>query len=475
MVVGGNAEFGGTGDVWLGINGPATFRQEGSSTVNPHNLIVGHTNTAAYYFVNGRLEATNLTVGHYSSSTMQMDDGNLVIHGGTKIGYEGGAPGRFQWNGGVIAAGIQVSSDSAVALGRDFRLNYLVSGHTNPDFHGTLDARAGALEITGRATALMDAPSAFEPDFEVTELRIGSSYGIGELHLAMGSIYVGENLEMWRGGAEGPPENSVLRTLVKGTTAGDDYGQVLNRSGKTPAADVSGELNVAFVQDFAPSAGDTFDIVDGFGTIDGDFHRVVVEGLIGDFEYDLSTTGGRVRFTAVTDGTAGDGRLEEVDVGSDGFASLGGGKAQKGGMDLLLPDTVGGRLRGRIGRVGKDATDGILPPVPGGILGSRLSKIQFWDLEYDGSFGGDAELELTYDDSILGGESEYSLGIFHFSSSLGKWHLLDTLEHDLLSNRLRVKTDSFSPFILGYTGYVPEPASGALLALAVFTAIRRRQ
>ena len=106
-------------------------------------------------------------------------------------------------------------------------------------------------------------------------------------------------------------------------------------------------------------------------------------------------------------------------------------------------------------------------------------KAQHWDLGFDGIFLNSdqpgAELVFGYDPLAID-VNEEDLAIFHFDDLSGEWEELEIIEHDLARNSIRVRTSSFSPFVLGaVTTAVPEPSSAVvLMGLMMSAAFRRR-
>ncbi|MDB4766619.1 PEP-CTERM sorting domain-containing protein [bacterium] len=104
---------------------------------------------------------------------------------------------------------------------------------------------------------------------------------------------------------------------------------------------------------------------------------------------------------------------------------------------------------------------------------------QHWELGFDGMFVNEgrpgAELVFGYDELSID-VAEEDLAIFHFDELSGQWEELEVIERDLVRNSLRVRTSSFSPFVLGaVTTAVPEPSSAVvLMALMMTAALRRR-
>ena len=92
--------------------------------------------------------------------------------------------------------------------------------------------------------------------------------------------------------------------------------------------------------------------------------------------------------------------------------------------------------------------------------------VQHWELDFGGQFEQDATLVFGYDELLLDVPEE-ELAIYHFDEELGIWESLEILNPDDYAdtNRIRVRTRSFSPFVLGAAEAVavPEPSSGLLL------------
>lgn len=101
--------------------------------------------------------------------------------------------------------------------------------------------------------------------------------------------------------------------------------------------------------------------------------------------------------------------------------------------------------------------------------------LQFWKIDFDGTFQGALLLTFTYDDTLLpDGFDESTLAIYHFNDDgAGQWDLLDSLV-DPLNNTIRVTVYDLSPFAVGLTGAIPEPATGLLMSAAVMVLLRRR-
>ncbi len=112
---------------------------------------------------------------------------------------------------------------------------------------------------------------------------------------------------------------------------------------------------------------------------------------------------------------------------------------------------------------------GTPPPPPDFALWGEDSPRQYWDLKFDGSFTGPANLTFFYDESNLPpGFSESVFIIYHHNGA--DWEMLPSVV-DSDANSITVSTDSFSPFLLG----VPEPSTPGLLLLSLLAGMSLRR
>jgi T5SS/PEP-CTERM-associated repeat protein len=350
----GSATVQGSGTSWLASGGITVGRAgngsllvtDGASVDVDRHLIVG---LASGYL--GTLEVSNgarLTTGlggsgtGLSVSTLSGRSGQLLIHTGGVVESRGAVlsntaaipsfatvsgPGSalriHETNLGLgrfpltIEDGGLVEVEANVTTGRDSIVSVVGSG-------SLLDVR-GDLSVTRQSIV---------PVTDGGRLRAGSlSLGDGSLRLDGGMAVIGGSLEqgtpgvleilqdgsiggsgsieadVWNGGALSPDslliaggyaETSLASVVfqISGLLAGTEYDQ-LDVGGDVA---LGGSLFVSFEELFAPSAGDTFDLVLFGGTAQGAWSDVAISGVAPGFEYEIATVGNAVRLTALNDG-----------------------------------------------------------------------------------------------------------------------------------------------------------------------------
>ncbi len=98
------------------------------------------------------------------------------------------------------------------------------------------------------------------------------------------------------------------------------------------------------------------------------------------------------------------------------------------------------------------------------IFGIPTDPAHIWNIEFTGAFTGDLTLTFGYDDAGLTNVDEAGLLIWHYDNG---WSPLPVISRDPFANTITVVTNSLSPFMLGSGQLVPEPATGALVAVLI--------
>ena len=94
--------------------------------------------------------------------------------------------------------------------------------------------------------------------------------------------------------------DSELIIEIAGTTPGSQY-DVLNVLGD---ATINGEIIFRFIEGFGPSQGQTFDFLNGTGTMDLINSDFLIEGLAPGFEFDVAPTINGFQLISLNDGQA---------------------------------------------------------------------------------------------------------------------------------------------------------------------------
>jgi hypothetical protein len=100
-------------------------------------------------------------------------------------------------------------------------------------------------------------------------------------------------------GIEGSYEQTadgVLHVIITGTTAGEQYAQLIATS-----ANIAGKIILEFQQGFAPANGQVFDLVQSPSTTIDPSVTVEMRNLAPGFQYNLGVVDGNYRLTAQSD------------------------------------------------------------------------------------------------------------------------------------------------------------------------------
>ena len=215
----------------------------------------------------------------------------------------------------LVEAGGSVESESdALVLdgtlqvtGADSRLD--VSGHLSltrnalvPVLQGA-QLRASAIDLSGGTlrvddgSASVGGPGGTPPTGSVKIGGDGAVSGAGtvEADVINAGVIAPEVITIDGNYEQDPLGRAEFE--ISGLIAGTDFDQ-LDVTGNVL---LDGRLSLVFKDLFAPSQGDTFDLVLFGGALQGEWSQVDITGLLPGFEYDLQAVGNAVRLTALND------------------------------------------------------------------------------------------------------------------------------------------------------------------------------
>ncbi len=157
-----------------------------------------------------------------------------------------------------------------------------------------------------------------------------------------------------------------------------------------------------------------------------------------------------------------------ISIGAGAAGHTGGGSMNEGGVSVTFDNVgSGGTFSSTFDTPVFEDLASYLPTAAAASVNFILpgESLQVWDLTFDGEFTGMATVTLGYDESLLS-VLEEDLGIFHFHD--GSWnYVTDGFVLDTDANTITIEVDGFSPFMLGVTPAVPEPASCLLAVIGL--------
>jgi len=447
-----------TGDLKIGNSAAGTVIQEGAdSQVTAGNTVgIGGTRgEGTYELRGGSLSATGVVVGLHGNGRMIQTGGQVNVSGALVLGQQPDARGTYRLDAGTILAPNQV-------LGFTGRAEFNQNGGVNtadgmlavgyfPGSDGTYNLNGGdlvagqaVLGYAGTGRLVLNGGSASVNG----SVQVGTDLGRGELALIGTGLTLAGDLKVQTttgdtGGA------GILRCAPTGTAAGQDYGQVVHAPAGSDSAALGGTLVMDFT-DYTPSAGDSFDLVTGFGEVYGEFDSVSLVGVSADaFDYALSYDGGTVTFTTETGASSGQCTATVLRVRPSGVCRA---VPRAGSLGVAFAQTAGGELRYTYEHEAKDGLT--VPPIDGTFLLVGADRAQSWKAAYDGTYTGEIELTFTYDQKLLApDEDERLVAVWHHDGR--DWEELVPLEHNTAADYVTVLARGFSPFVLGYRSRLP--------------------
>jgi T5SS/PEP-CTERM-associated repeat protein len=271
----------------IGDNGTGTFTQTGGSNSVSGEIDLGDLNGASgtYTMSNGaQLSATTLNVAPavggkgamtIDGSSTHVEVNQLAVGGSTK---NPGGTGTLTLTGGAT-----IHASSTVSAG----------------INGTIDATGGAITIGSNDTAA----TLGEILINTGGVLAGNGTFIANKVINGGNIVPGDPTTMHIQGDYEQTANGVLTLDIAGAGAGD-Y-DTLDITGALKI-DSGATLKLNFIDGFAPTLGETFDLI-GYQTVDplnASFTTVDIEGLAPGFDYTLTPVGlggTDVQLTALND------------------------------------------------------------------------------------------------------------------------------------------------------------------------------
>lgn len=156
---------------------------------------------------------------------------------------------------------------------------------------------------------------------------------------------------------------------------------------------------------------------------------------------------------------------------------VGGGSTTVGGISFILDQTGSGSSSfwGQSSEVAKTDLSAILGATPYSQINFNVptSTARYWSLNFTGNVIGGGQLTFAYNQASLGGLDEAALQIYHYTSA-GVWQPLSVITRNPAADTITVRTDSFSPFLLG-SPTVPEPRTSWLLIVGGLWLSTRQQ
>jgi T5SS/PEP-CTERM-associated repeat protein len=302
-VTGAGSQLNSAGQLVVGTGGPGTLTIQSDGVVSSGSAgtFIGNAGNVGTVTVDGAGSQLNtsgeLTVGAGGPGALTVQNGGVVSSQDTRIGIDSGSTGTLTVNG--LGSQLNNTAELDIGFGGEGTLS-VTDGGTVGDAVAIVGTSAGS-----NGSVLVDAGT-----WTTTgSLTIGSA-GAGEVTvqdggvLSAGSIIIGSS-----GSLVVDPEvvnvpgsftlmpNGLLTLDIAGLTP--DLTSQLDIGGNGL---FEGTIDFEFIDGFAPTTGESFDLINIMGTADFSETTFEIGGLAPGFEYTDTLSGGEFTLTAQNDG-----------------------------------------------------------------------------------------------------------------------------------------------------------------------------
>ena len=305
---------------------------------------------------------------------------------------------------------------------------------------GGITLSSGNVTVDGTSSFTADTGTIAAGTFTLTEGSEASFAGTFDANLdSSGLTNIGNQVGVFHtlGNYDSAPTSTLGFQL-----GGAEQGVTFDHLDVEGSATLAGSLSVSLTFRLAPKFADRFEIITA-NTLTGSFSATSFPPLSSILDWKTKQTARRFELAVVG--------VDNIDSGINEVGTAGGGALSTGGVDVAFPNTTGGIF----------TVD--YEPITQDVFFDRLSQgefpfndvnffiptdpFQLWNVSYSGSFDAPIELVFGYnDDSLVPGQSEDDLAIFHFENN--QWVPLPGIV-DTLNNTITVAVNSLSPFALG--------------------------
>ncbi len=238
--------------------------------------------------LNAGLLAVNVNGILHSSGTLGQGDGVAAVAGGS-VTLDGG-----EWRtsvASVVADSSGKSGDVEIRGGAWFSDTVFVGGGAASALPSMVNVHAGAKLAANELHVLANGLVKGHGELDVGLVTVDEN-GVLSPGTSPGTLRVTGDLRIAPGG--------TLEIEIGGRLAGSQHDQLIVDGN----LDIQGLLVLAFIDGFAPVAGDEFDILRTAGVTTAQFGALEVRGLEAGWEFDFAASGSGLRLTSRVDGVA---------------------------------------------------------------------------------------------------------------------------------------------------------------------------